>query len=912
MSRNIYFLIFSTILCNIFPCNASQSDEDDPNPTHTLAPKDKEELDDSGEKLSDAEKTPNLYAHINEEELKRYIHGLRALKANKLDEAQAYFEAINTPEDGLESHNYNDNFNAYYYLGIIHRAKGANNKAEEYFLRAAQGNHAQALHELSVIRKEQGNDQEAYFYSVEHTINSCFKLDDAYSFNGVIHPNKFFFYGPFFNLYHKSIHNVENIEILLLEGKTSDLKIIFNLLHEEDEKEKAKELLIKYKDKLDASTFSYLLYKLSRSGTFGTIWSGTFGTIWDIRTEAAKYGYPEAFVDLLQLNAELLERATQDIHYAERSFMSLNLLGRRGFHETYRVMAEHLYREKDKNIRIIKKLLKVADLENSIKASKLLAEIYFQEKKREKSIKLFKEISESEYTWDQIDAYISLATIAEQANNQEEAIQYLNQAAELGSGLACLKLGAMAMDNLEFEKAGEYYLKGIEDPNYNQGTICILNYANTLILLSKELEFIDFFENGPGKAHEHAKYYAIFMRHKLNIGDNLSEEIKTLEAFLIDSKPSDRDIFISNICAYFSEDLPQVQHYLQLIAGLNDEENPNGFIAVHRGMIKKSQEPCIHNLVKTQNNLVVNLEKMKPINRARGIHMPLNAWHALFDQVEALPEEAKMDLAHKLGIPSLQVLMGLRNEFILTNLLDPQDSTQARKDISEYSHKLRTVLHSIKTQNNLDAFLQLLINVTTCKMGKLNGIMHSYLLLQDIVLPESSLGEAAFKQDFDAIIQERFLRTRDSAILQTVSKITSQKDSHDIIYITGIIGRDIGVYGQDELIAVDINANIVSTELREKSKQQLLDMFYEFFTPETLIEALHPLFSSTSQDPEAEKSTQQTLRNLINIYLQDDAMDNDGFGYNPEMIVLNAQNKPIGLHKAATIKLLEILGYLRS
>lgn len=50
----------------------------------------------------------------------------------------------------------------------------------------------------------------------------------------------------------------------------------------------------------------------------------------------------------------------------------------------------------------------------------------------------------------------------------------------------------------------------------------------------------------------------------------------------------------------------------------------------------------------------------------------------------------------------------------------------------------------------------------------------------------------------------------------------------------------------------------------------------------------------------------------INVYLQDDAMDNDGFGYNPEMIVLNSQNKPIGLHKAATIKLLEILGYTKS
>jgi len=266
-------------------------------------------------------------------------------------------------------------------------------------------------------------------------------------------------------------------------------------------------------------------------------------------------------------------------------------------------------------------------------------------------------------------------------------------------------------------------------------------------------------------------------------------------------------------------------------------------------MLLKAKEKAEHDAVSHVPGCSLNLDWVSEPRPQANIHMPVNVWHRLFEEFKAAnPETYKEYLVDV----SRETVLKLQNEPFLLKLLDPKDSLVARKDVSSHSQMLRLVLKKIQDDlvlepGNLQAFIQLLINITTCKTGKLNGITHSYIYLnQGRVLSEGVLGTEAFKSEIVRYFKEELRRFREATITSIVRDVTKTANPHDCYYVRGIIGSNVGLLFENERPTIDMNANCVSSSLRKLDKQQLLDLFHQDYKVDDVINKIQYMLNTGS------------------------------------------------------------------
>jgi hypothetical protein len=175
-------------------------------------------------------------------------------------------------------------------------------------------------------------------------------------------------------------------------------------------------------------------------------------------------------------------------------------------------------------------------------------------------------------------------------------------------------------------------------------------------------------------------------------------------------------------------------------------------------------------------------------------------------------------------------------------------------------------------------------------------------------LDESAIGKAAFKQEIVHFFKEELRRLREitlTDILRNGLKL-NRADPHDLHYLRGIIGCEIGLMQKDEVQPIDMNSTGVNKILRSQTKQQLLDLFYQYYKVEDVVSRIHPLLNNGSIQI---SGSQNLTMSILNDYLQD-TFDDGSETYRSEYVLLNDTGKPIGLMPAAAKKLLVLMGIL--
>lgn len=381
-----------------------------------------------------------------------------------------------------------------------------------------------------------------------------------------------------------------------------------------------------------------------------------------------------------------------------------------------------------------------------------------------------------------------------------------------------------------------------------------------------------------------------------------------LEKFIeIDGTRDDALAWIIELCG---DDTPKAQYFLQLALGYDNAANPDSFLAVHQEMLEKRRDDVTHNQKTLQSEVALNTSVTRASAETKPIHMPVNVWDRLVDRLKTIPISDKKQFASLLGETSLDNLLQLKTDPSILALLDPRDSLVIVGPVSTHSKKLRELLHNSDINSDLGQFVQLLVNMQTCPTGKLNGIIHSYILMnQGRVLDESIIKEQRFKTEIVDFFVEELRRLREITLSNVLTNGLNlpSVDPHDLYYLRGILGSELGLNQEDEVQKIDINANNVNQALRVQTKQQLLDLFYSYYKVEDVIARIHTLLNSGSIQISGSKNLTMTI---INEYLQGDAYDVDGDKYAAGFILLNQDMQPIGFTPKAAQKLLALMGIL--
>ncbi len=387
--------------------------------------------------------------------------------------------------------------------------------------------------------------------------------------------------------------------------------------------------------------------------------------------------------------------------------------------------------------------------------------------------------------------------------------------------------------------------------------------------------------------------------------------------------PQLRGGVIRQMIAMLGEDNPITQRYLQLAIGYDNVNDRNSFLAVHQEMLQKREDQIEHKMVQFTPGVQHKLDIIKESRPHKAIFMPVNVWYSLFNQLQKAWQTDREALTQLLGNAPIDQLMTLRNSEVILGLLDPEGSLKATKNVSAHSQMLREVLQNIRGMSatqlreegevgpNLATFLQLLVNIQTCPTGKLNGIAHSYIYMnQGRVLDESVLGTEGFKKEIVDYFKEELRRKREATIsmmLRNGLKLPNA-DPHDIYYIRGIIGSEVGLLMDGEVPTIDIHAHAVSQRVRQMSKQQMLDMFYQYYKVEDVIQITHDMLKNNTIHIAAGQKN-LTIR-VINEFLQGDAFDVDEGTYKDKYVVTNEKGEPTGLTLEAAKALLSMLGII--
>ncbi len=392
----------------------------------------------------------------------------------------------------------------------------------------------------------------------------------------------------------------------------------------------------------------------------------------------------------------------------------------------------------------------------------------------------------------------------------------------------------------------------------------------------------------------------------LNPQDSRFKEV--LEILIVDGQG--RSTIIETIISFCGEDSEAAQHFLQLAIGYDNTKNPNSFLAVHQELLTKREDHVTHNQISLDPRFQLNVDIIKEPVSIKPIHIPVNVWNRFFDKLRALTAVEKSQFAEILGETSLDHLLTLQTESVITDLLDPLDSLKIRDRVSTHSLKLRQILNECQSNDTLGQFVQLLVNIQTCPAGKINGIIHSHILMnQGRELNEQEIGKRRFKEEIVNFFKEELRRLREITLTDVLVKglKLNQADPHDLYYLRGVIGGELGLNQADEIQKIDLHGHNVNKNLRNKTKQELLDLFYKYYKVEDVVSRIHIMLNNGSIRI---SGCQNLTISIINEYLQDIAFDVMEGLYQDSYVILDDNGKAIGLTPKAAKNLLLIMGIL--
>lgn len=404
-------------------------------------------------------------------------------------------------------------------------------------------------------------------------------------------------------------------------------------------------------------------------------------------------------------------------------------------------------------------------------------------------------------------------------------------------------------------------------------------------ILDGDAELRDFYENFPVYLTCH-----IYYKPHAAVETQLFQDIEN---------PSRRDLTLQRVAGCLGEEHPFTQRCIQLALGYENQSDPNGFLAVHQEMLLLKSREVEHWPVAEDEGLVLNVDLVREPRLLVSIPVSFRVWEDLFLQLERSIEGDPQKYDCLLGGVSWESLQELRDEPLFRGLLDPERGPEAFS-LSSNSQKFREVLANIQRTGDIDAFLQLLINLGTCSAGKLNGITHSYIYMNDgSVLKEQELAPQRLQDEILSYLKEKFRRAREATLTRIVKDITGYPGPHDLYYVRGVVGDEIGLLFADETISIDFNAKCVDSRLREYSKQDFLDKFYQYFTAKNLINLCR------------EMQGRDLMLAFINGCLKEEAMNEDMTQYDPTIVVLDEKSSPKVLTMDGALLLLVKLGFLR-
>ncbi|MDP1724791.1 MAG: hypothetical protein Q8L85_08840 [Alphaproteobacteria bacterium] len=217
--------------------------------------------------------------------------------------------------------------------------------------------------------------------------------------------------------------------------------------------------------------------------------------------------------------------------------------------------------------------------------------------------------------------------------------------------------------------------------------------------------------------------------------------------------------------------------------------------------------------------------------------------------------------AHKIYLPANKFGDQLSADMIeaLIQKLTKKD-VEGRDDLL----KLQDKIHQFFNNNN---FINLLNNFNNENGQKLRALLNGYIengwvigLLNLIELAETSTLDNAIHETFkhtriDKDVDLTWLNLKQilmkelitikrqciNAIAENLSGKSYAECPHDIAYIEGLIGGIIGLHDTTKSPDFDLNSSEINSNVTSQSLQKILDLFYEQFTPDTIIDHLESI-----------------------------------------------------------------------
>jgi hypothetical protein len=301
------------------------------------------------------------------------------------------------------------------------------------------------------------------------------------------------------------------------------------------------------------------------------------------------------------------------------------------------------------------------------------------------------------------------------------------------------------------------------------------------------------------------------------------------------------------------------------------------------------------------------------------------------------PEEFYQNLdhlckAHKIYLPATKFGDQLSADMIETLIQKlTEENIKGRGDLLKLQDKIRQFV-------NNDNFMNLLNNFNDENGQKLRMLLNGYIengwvigLLNLIELAETNTLNNAIHETFKhtkidkdvdltwlnlkkIIMKELITIKRQSinAIAENLSGKSYAERPHDIAYIEGLIGGIIGLRDSTKTPDFDLFSSEINQNVTSQSLQKIVDLFYEQFTPDTIIDHLESMIKENKLSiihPETGINIiWAIIRNAVKEQLHLKNINQNDFDF--EMLLLDDQQKKNAI-KISLALLLEKLDILK-
>lgn len=376
------------------------------------------------------------------------------------------------------------------------------------------------------------------------------------------------------------------------------------------------------------------------------------------------------------------------------------------------------------------------------------------------------------------------------------------------------------------------------------------------------------------------------------------KSINELMEYVLMQPPNDYDDeeFIENreaaaeaILEVLPQDDPRSQIAIRMMIDVANISSPSSPYFIHRILLEKRKEPIKYS-PKTYRALTLDIRELSKVRtREKKVKVTREDFHLLRCQ---LGEEISSVLRSEMQdqIEELKAMLMNQEVTVLVGDKDPQTGNykggivvdpfftnifyslnKGTKELTDTSvFHLAYLINYISQQSDVkDAdmvlssqskwTLQLLLNVLTCPAGKTIGLRYCYNL---------ATGNSEFEENYLKIFHDQeYIKRYISVLLNKfrekllfvygpfIKRVTgtntlNQIDlPHNSSYIYKLIGDCLGLMYENECITFDDGAPAVTKKLRELTRQEVLDIFFQYDSPEAeikvVMEGINEMLSQT-------------------------------------------------------------------